>query len=299
MNIFIDGATGFIGSHMMNKLKEEHKVVMLFRDCVWNDWLKEAREGCVRVRGDVLNFRLLKRVLSQYEIEQVYHFAAQAIVRVAQKDPIGCFNTNVMGTVNILEACRQLDVDKVLVMSTDKIFGNVMNAHTKTPLSATEPYGTSKACQDLIAQTFLETYGMNIIVPRSCNAYGYDLSNRIIPNTIRACLRGESPVIFEGEETRRQYICITDLCEALIHLMKHHSYKGVYNIATDNVLTQEEVVKTICDFFSISPRYVKRKKPIHEIKSQSMICSSFGWRHKYSFRDGIKETIKRFKRYGF
>lgn len=299
MNIFVTGSTGFIGSHAINELKKEHKIVILTRDVFWNKWLKEVCQGCTRVNGDILNFRLLKRVLNQYEIDQVYHFAAHAVVKTAYRDPITCFSTNVMGTVNILEACREVDVDKILVMSTDKIYGNKMEAETTSPLVPTEPYGTSKVCQDMIAQTFLKTYGMHILVPRACNAYGYDLSNRIVPNTIRACLKGENPIIFEGEETKRQYIYVMDLCEAIVHLMKHASYKGVYNIATDDVLTQEEVVKTICQFFPVSPRYVEREKPLREIKSQSMVCSGFGWKPQYSFKEGIEETIEQFRKYGW
>jgi nucleoside-diphosphate-sugar epimerase len=137
------------------------------------------------------------------------------------------------------------------------------------------------------------------VIARSCNAYGYDLSPRIIPNTIRSCLRGDPPIIYEGEETKRQYVYVEDLCEALTHLMRRHSYKGVYDIATDDILTQEQVVKTICKYFPISPRLVKREQPILEIKSQSMKIRNFGWKPKHTFSEGIQETIKKFERYGF
>ena len=302
MSVLVTGATGFIGSHLCNQLnKQQSRVVVLVRDILpspWSNWLSNALEGCTFVKGDLLNPKLLRRILAEYHIEHVFHLAAQALVSTALKDPTTTFEVNVMGTVHLLEACRQLDMEKVYVMSTDKIYGNRMEAKENDPPISTGIYETSKSCQDLVAQAFLKTYGLHIVIGRSCNAYGYDLSPRIVPNTIRACMRGESPIIYEGEETVRQYIYVEDLCEAVIHLV-HASYKGPYNIATNDILTQEQVVKKICGFFPVSPRYVEREKPIHEIKSQSMVCSKFGWKPKYSFEEGIKLTIEAFKKWGF
>jgi len=302
MNAFITGSTGFIGSHLCAKLKRTNKVVALFRDIhpsPWGDWLKEALSDCVLVRGDILDDKLIRRVIANYEINHVYHLASQALVKTALKDPANTFETNITGTVNVLEACRQVGVEKVLVMSTDKVYGNKEAARESDPLVSVGIYETSKACQDLITQAYIKTYNMDAIIARSCNAYGYDLSPRIIPNTIKACMRGDPPVIYEGEETKRQYIYIEDLCEALTYLMKSDINQGIFNIATDDILTQEEVVKTICKYFPISPRPVKRERPLLEIQAQSMRPSNFGWKPRHSFEEGIQETIRRFEKHGF
>jgi len=302
MNVFVTGATGFIGSHLCANLKKTNKIVVLFRDIhpsPWGDWLKEALSDCVLIRGDILDDKLIRRILAEYEIHHVYHLAAQSIVKTAIKDPFGTFQTNILGTVNILEACRQVGVEKVLVLSTDKVYGNRVDATEGDPLTSTGIYETSKAAQDLVTQAYIKTYGMAIIIARSCNAYGYDLSPRIVSNTIRACMRGDPPIIYEGEETKRQYIYVEDLCEALTYLMKNDIYQGIFNIATDDILTPKEVVETICRFFPISSRLVKREKPLMEIQSQSMKTSNFGWEPKHSFDQGIQETIRRFEKYGF
>jgi CDP-glucose 4,6-dehydratase len=306
MNVLLTGGTGFIGSHLVNKLKGHHHVVILIRDIpstLWGKWLTEALRGCTIVQGDILNQKLLRRILAEYRIEQVYHLAAQAIVSTALKDPVGTFETNVVGTANLLEACRQVEPDiQILVMSTDKIYGdNRMGVSEDDPLGSTIGiYETSKACEDIVARAFLDTYRLRIKIARSSNVYGYDMSPRIIPNTIRSCLRGESPVIFEGQEkTVRQYIYVEDLVDALIFIMGN---EGVFNIGTDDILTQEEVVKKICSFFSMTPRYVKRDKPIKEIGRQSVNWQklrNLGWTPKHSFEEGIQETIKRFERFGF
>lgn len=302
MNVFVTGATGFIGSHLVSKLKETNKVVCLVRDFLpspWVKWISEALTPSIYVRGDITDDKLIRRILAEYQIEHVYHLASQAIVKTALKDPLGTFQTNILGTINVLEACRQVGVEKVLVMSTDKVYGNRMNAKEGDPLVSVGIYETSKACQDLISQAYMKTYGVGAVIARSCNAYGYDMASRIVSNTIRACLHGDPPIIYEGEETVRQYVYVEDLCAALIHLMRHTPYRGAYNIATDDILTQEQVVKTICKYFPTSPRYIKREKPILEIQSQSMKIHNFGWKPRYNFEEAIQKTIKKFEKYGF
>lgn len=303
MRVFVTGGSGFIGSHLVNELKNENEVVVLIRDrpsgtSPWGKWVVKVLNGCCLVFGDVLNARLLRRVLAEYRVEYVYHLAAQAVVSTALKDPFGTFQTNVLGTLSILEACRQVGVDKVLVMSTDKVYGNRMNSVEIDRLVSTGIYETSKACQDLVAQAFNHAYASNVLIARACNCYGFDFSPRIVSNTIRACLRGESPVIFEGERSLRQYIYVEDLCNALIHLMRH-APRGIYNIATPDIFNQEQVVKTILKLFpDLKPQYMKREAP-KEIHSQSMVCSNFGWKPRHTFGEGIKETIKSFRKYGY
>jgi len=300
-NILVTGATGFIGSHLANKLQKDNNILLLGRDqppSAWTNWLSTALNHCASARGDILDQNLIRRLLAEYNIEQVYHLAAQAIVSSALKDPLGTFQTNITGTINVLEACRQIEVEKVLVLSTDKVYGNRLKASEGDPLVSTGIYETSKSCADLIAQSYIYTYDMSIVIPRSCNAFGYDLSPRIIPNTVRSCLKGEPPIVYEGEETLRQYIYVEDLCDALIHLMKHQPYRGIYNLATQDLLTQKQVVLEVCKYFPMSPRFIKRDKPITEIKSNSMICSDFGWKPKHTFSQAIQETIKKFKQYG-
>lgn len=298
MSVFITGATGFIGSHLAKELSERgSEVVILSRDYIPSKWLDEALSKCIVVKGDVRNLKLIKRILNEYGTQQVYHLAAQAMVKIANQSPTETFDVNVMGTVNIIEACRDCEVKKTLIQSTDKVYGEGLDKTVENSLAPVEIYGMSKACADLIAQNFTKVYGMQIIIARPCNAYGYDRNSRIIPNTIRACLRGEKPIIWKMENTLRQYIFVEDLVEALIFLMENKE-SGIYNIATPDILTPEEIVKTILKFFPhLEPKYIEREQPT-EICQQSMKMNPFGWGPKWTFEKGIEETIKRFRKYG-
>jgi len=295
----VTGATGFIGSHLVKTLIERgEKIVAITHDCKLgvNKWLYHQLRRTIKVNGDVRDIRFLKRVMTQYEIDKVYHLAAQSIVKHAWRTPVNTFDINVMGTVVLLEACRQLEIPKILVQSTDKVYGDQMDAKTISNLKPTEPYGTSKICADLAAQTFIKTYDMNIAITRMCNVFGFDWNNRIIPNTIRSCLKKESPIIFKNDGSKRQYIYVQDAVDALVHVCNFSS--GVQNIATNYILTQKEVVEHILSFFpNMQPRYIE-KSGLREIKSQSMqLRVSPPWKPRFTFVEGVQRTIEAFKKW--
>jgi len=301
--VLCTGSSGFIGSHLVKTLTDSGEdVIALVRDLNPSSrWLTEALGRSIVVLGDVRKFRLMKRIIAQYEVTHVVHCAAWSSVKTAFKNPVGVYETNILGTVNVLEACRQVGVEKVLVMITDKIFGEKLDATENDPLQASEPYATSKACVDLLCDSYHKTYGLNVIRVRPCNVYGLDLySNRIIPNTIKECLRNQPPIIFKGEQKSvRQYIHVADVVSAIMKLINQYSY-GAFNICTEGVLNQADVVLEILKHFpKLEPKYVKREHGPKEIMRQSMILTSFGWKPKYAFDKGIEETIKKFRKYAF
>jgi dTDP-D-glucose 4,6-dehydratase len=184
--------------------------------------------------------------------------------------------------------------------NTDKVYGDELRATVGSKLVPTEPYGTSKACADLIAQTYRQTYGMQVTVIRPSNIYGYDPCNdRIVPNTIKACLAGRSPVIFRNEESKRQYLYIEDFVEVMHDLtaMAMDEVEPIVNIASPTVLSQAEVVNSILQFFPHIKPTLQGKPTLKEIHSQSMGL----YMHVESpteFTEGIRRTIEAFRKYG-
>ncbi len=295
MRAFVTGVSGFVGSHVADRLGD---CVGLVRDGRSSGWLDHALSAATLVRGDVRDERLLRRAFAEYAVDTVFHTAAVSVVASASRDPWGAFSTNVMGTAAVMEAARAAGVKKVVVLSTDKLFGEGLAKPPDAPYVVGEPYASSKVAQDILSASYALTYGMGVVRVRSCNAYGLDRSPRIVPNTVRAALAGASPLVFEGEATKRQYVYIADLVDALVQAASLPS--GAVNVATDDVLTQEEVVRRILavpGFEGLAPAYVRRERPL-EIASQSLAPSDFGWNPKHGFDEGIRKTVELFRRYG-
>ena len=323
MRVLVTGATGLLGSHICRRLGDTDFVVAMVRDRLPSRWLNEALQNCVVVQGDIRDFPFVRRVISEYQIDTVLHLAALASVKIANSDPMTAYEVNVMGTVNVLEACRQMNVKTTLVMQTDKIFGQVKEATATSPILYAGPYETSKSCSFLICESYRDLYGMNILLPIATNMYGFDeFNDRIVPNVIRQCLKGERPYIYKEKDIVRQYIYVEDVVDALLFILNryggHHGVRiihnnkpmyesleypanlyqrqNVFNIAGETK-TQEQVVLEIMKHFpDLTPRYIEGQRT-QEVLFETMELTDFGYVPKTSFADGIKQTIELFKKY--
>lgn len=190
--------------------------------CLVRDWVPQSELVGTRlidkvnvVRGDVRDSALIERTLGEYEVDTVFHLAAQTIVGIANRNPISTFETNVQGTWVMLEACRRSPaVKQIVVASSDKAYGaqEILPYNETTPLQGTHPYDVSKSCADLIAHAYSVTYGLPVAITRCGNFYGGgDLNwNRIVPGTIRSALRGQRPVIRSDGQYVRDYFYVED-----------------------------------------------------------------------------------------
>lgn len=303
-NILVTGGSGFLGSHLVRDLiSKGNTVVVIRRDNRPNRWLDVALSGAIIINGDILDTSLVQRILADYTIQEIYHLASQAILKTIVKDPLTAFNCNVMGCVSVLEVVRRTNLNiRVLVQTTDKVYDwSKMFVTEEEPLGSINGiYEASKVCEDTVARAYQHIYGLNIRISRPSNIYGYDLSDRIVPNTIRDCIKGKHPIIFEGQETMiRNYLYVEDYVSGVEVVMAND---GIFNIGTDDVFTQEDIVKRIAKVFNIEPIYKPNPNKIKELHQQA-VCwdklKALGWKPKYSFNDGLAETIERYKKYGF
>ena len=196
-NIFITGGTGFLGSYLTKALVDYGaNVTLLVRDDIPKSNLYSGDEykSINVVRGSLEDYYLIERILGEYEIDTVFHLAAQAIVGVSNRNPLGTFISNIQGTWNILEASRRSPlIRRVVVASSDKAYGDQekLPYDESMPLQGKHPYDVSKSCADLIAQSYYETYKLPVCITRCGNLYGGgDLNfNRIIPQSIKSILK--------------------------------------------------------------------------------------------------------------
>jgi len=296
--ILVTGASGLIGSHLAADLKENHEVVSLVHHAPRGRWLSEALEGTTVVQADIRDFLSIMTIMARFNVDRVVHAAAIAKVKSAHRDPIGTYDVNVMGAVIVLEAARQLHVKRVILMQTDKVYGEKLGATVEDPYQPSEPYATSKICQGFIAWSYIDTYGMDVIISHSCNVFGFDpFSNRIFPNTIKACLRGEQPLIYTNDNSIREYIFVDDLVDALKLLLKPKVKPGPYNIATGTVKNQKDIVKEVLKHFpGIRAKYDRVKLP-RQIQKQTMKQTRWNWKPGWSFEDAVERTVALFERY--
>jgi CDP-glucose 4,6-dehydratase len=214
----VTGGTGLVGSWLTRSLVEVGADVV----CLVRDWVPQSEllagplAPRVRlVRGDVRDQALMERALGEYEVDCVFHLAAQTVVQTANRNPVSTFESNIQGTWALLEACRRSPMVKAVVFaSSDKAYGahDTLPYDEDAPLHGRHPYDVSKSCADLIAQSYAATYALPVAVTRCGNFYGGgDLNwNRLVPGTIRSVLRGERPVIRSDGTMIRDYFYVED-----------------------------------------------------------------------------------------
>lgn len=307
--VFVTGCTGILGSWLTQALVEAGaEVVGLIRDRVPHSQLfrSGAAARIVQVDGDITDHPLLERALNEYEIEIVFHLAAQPLVRVANRMPAGTFETNVRGTWLLLEACRLAKtVKRIVVASSDKAYGDqdVLPYTEASPLQGRHPYDVSKSCADLIAQAFACTYEMPIGVTRCGNIYGGgDLNwDRIVPGTMRSVLRGEPPVIRSDGSPLRDYLYVSDIVDGYLRLAEQLDdpalHGQAFNFGMDDPKSARDIVEII---IGISDR--PDLKPIilnhasHEIQRQYLSSEKarrvLGWQPVYSLEEGLRRTLE-------
>ncbi len=313
-NVFITGCTGLLGSWLTDALVGRGaNVVGLIRDLVPGSNLKEL--GCWEkinvVRGEVEDYPLLERALNEYEIDTVFHLAAQTIVSIANRSPLSTFESNIKGTWNLLEACRRVEtVKRVVAASSDKAYGT----HEKlpysedAPLQGRHPYDVSKSCADLLARAYFETYDLPVSVTRCGNLYGGgDLNwNRIIPGTIRSVYNGEVPIIRSDGKYIRDYFFVRDAVAGYLLQAEKTAEEGVrgeaFNFSEERQVNVLELVNLILKLMGredIQPEILDQVKG--EIRHQYLDSTKarrvLGWKSLFTLEEGLGETIEWYRRF--
>ena len=307
--VLCTGVTGLVGGWLVAELLDRGAaVVALVRN---TDHRSEfLRSGAFRrvalVAGQLEDFQVLERAINQYEVDTVIHLGAQAIVTAAERSPMQTFESNIRGTYNLLEACRihpEL-VQRVVVASSDKAYGNNHGvAYTEDlPLIANHPYDVSKACGDLIAQTYANTYSLPVAIARCGNIYGGgDLNwNRLVPGTIRAFLQDQCPQIRGDGASVRDYLYVKDAVWAYLALAERAADPGVrgeaFNFSAADPRTVLEVVHGVSELMHtqhLQPNVldVARNEIPNQVLATDKARQVLAWCPRYRLAEGLAETI--------
>jgi CDP-glucose 4,6-dehydratase len=306
--VFVTGATGLLGGWLTKHLLDQGATVTaLVRDWVpASELLRTGLAGRVNiVRGGLSRPHLLERVLGEYEVEIVFHLAAQAIVGIANRNPLSTFESNVRGTWNLLEACRRSAMVKSIVLaSSDKAYGDQERLpYTEAmPLQGRHPYDVSKSCADLIAQSYAHTFGLPLSITRCGNFYGGgDLNwNRVVPGTIRSVLRGERPIIRSDGEYVRDYFYVEDGAAASMLLAErlacNPALRGqAFNFSYENQISVIDFVSLILRKMGSDLKPEVQNQVSNEIRYQYLSAEHarrlLNWVPQFTLDEGLERTV--------
>ncbi len=304
--VVVTGAGGFLGAWLAKALLEKHaQVICLIRDGVPNNMLTMlgVADKVHIVRGDIVNYPDIERAINEYDAKTVFHLAAQALVGIANRSPLSTFETNIKGTWNVLEAARVIDtVEETIVASSDKAYGDqpVLPYTEDASMNGLHPYDASKSCTDILARTYAHTWDMPVTVTRCANLYGGgDLNwNRIVPDTIRALVRKQSPQIRSDGKFMRDYMYVEDAAEAYLCLAEQTAREDVrgkaFNFGLGRPVSVLEVVNELCDIHGerIEPTILNQASG--EIRDQYLDCSLaqqvLGWEPRHDLTQGLTKA---------
>ncbi len=309
--VLVTGCSGFLGPWLCEKLLERGAVVYgldIRRDN--QSRINELTDRMEFVLLDVENYDELDRYIRDRGIQFVFHLAAQALVGEALRDPRATLNTNIVGTINVLEIARKLDeagraMKGIIVASSDKAYGDQVELPyiEKAPMLGRFPYDVSKSCCDLISRSYFHSYGSPVCITRCGNLYGGgDLNwSRIIPGTIRSYIENCHPLIRSDGTPVRDYVYVEDAAEAMLviageMLVNGAIYGEPFNISDDNPLSVLQVVESIQTLMG-QPDLT----PIIECSARGEIQEQFlssaklreltGWKPKVSLAEGLSRTV--------
>jgi CDP-glucose 4,6-dehydratase len=257
------------------------------------------------VHGDICDPPLLERALGEYEVDTVFHLAAQAIVGVANRGPTSTFETNIRGTWTVLEACRRAGVMRTIVASSDKAYGphDELPYRESFPLQPSYPYDVSKAAADMLARSYWHTFGLPVAVTRFANLYGGgDLNfSRLVPEAVVAAIERRSPVIRSDGTPERDFLYVEDAVEAYLaiaQLLDDGRLVGeAFNAGHGEPRSVLEVVELICELSGtgVKPDVRGSGVPSGEISRQWLdsgkLRAATGWEPRIGLEDGLRCTI--------
>lgn len=310
-NLLITGGAGLVGSHLIEALLAKYaNLFVVVRSLDPNSYFasKKFHQKVSLISADLNNAQRIKEIVGQYEIDYIIHLGAQAIVHTAYLNPLQTLQTNIMGTVHVLEAARSFPKIKgVIVASSDKAYGKMKkNSYKETdPLQGDHPYEVSKSATDHITQMYFKTYGLPVVITRFGNIFGPgDLNlNRLIPEMCRCILTKQTLDLRSDGTFRRDYLYVKDVVNGYLKILKKfNQVKGeVFNFGSADNLSVLGVIKKSQKILGCKIPYKILNIQKNEIPIQSLQYVKakrlLGWKPNYTFAKGLVPTFVWYQRY--
>ena len=320
--ILVTGGAGFIGSNFVKLMigrHSEYRIInvdaLTYAGNLENLKDIDNKENYIFVKADIRDRKMIEEIFKTYDIDSVVNFAAESHVDRSIEEPEVFLTTNVIGTQTLLDVAKKywkINPDdkyckeykegvKFLQVSTDEVYGALgetgMFVETM-PLMPNSPYSASKASADMVVRAYSETFGMPVNITRCSNNYGpYQFPEKLIPLMINNCLNEKDlPVYGDGMQVR-DWLHVSDHCDAIDTVLHKGKDGEVYNIGGNNEKANIEIVNLIIDTLGKSEDLIKyvKDRPGHDRRyaiDNSKITRELGWKPAYTFEQGMKETIQ-------
>ena len=307
MKVVLTGGAGFIGSNLAHHWRKTHPAdeVVVFDLLTYagrRESISDLEEGGLRfVRGDIADLAGVAPVVEGADL--VVHLAAETHNDRAIADPTPFLRTNVVGTGVLLEACRRADVGRFHHVSTDEVFGSLALGTPErftenSPYRPRGPYSASKAGSDHLVRAWAETYGMPVTISNCGNNFGpFQFPEKLIPRAIVRLTRGQRVPLFGDGQHVRDWIFVTDHCEALDQIVHHGRPGSTYLVSGENELSNRAIVDHLLTLFGRGPDAIERvaDRPGHDRRyalDPGRLKSELGWSPRHAFSDALAETVE-------
>lgn len=306
--VLVTGSEGFIGSHLTERLVElGANVTALVQYNSFNNWgwidtfNKEVKNNIKVVTGDIREYDGLKRAIKDQEI--VFHLAALITIPYSYESPLAYVRTNIEGTTNVLEACREYNVEKIIHTSTSETYGTALYVpiDENHPLHGQSPYSASKIGADKIAESYFRSFNLPVATIRPFNTYGPRQSARaVIPTIISQILSGKTEIKLGSLTPTRDFNYVKDTAEAFVKIAESDKTIGeTLNAGSNYEISIFDTVKKIIDFIGRDVKIIcddERIRPQNSevtrlLADNTKIKNLTEWTPRYSLDNGLKETI--------
>lgn len=316
--LLVTGGAGFIGSNFINYFLRRNKsyIIVNFDNLTSEGNINNLRElerspRYHFVKGSICNKDLVNYVIKRHCPDYIINFASETNVQKSLANPMPFFETNVLGTLTLLESSRYFwskhnyEGNCFVQVSTDEVYGYNSNGDYFTEdsvLNPENPFSVSKASSDLLVKSFYDNYGFPAIISRCCSCYGpYQQITSFIPSCIRNAIENNQILINdENSNNKREWIHVLDHCTALIKILFFGKYGETYNISSGVNASNIELARKILKILGKpEDRIDTTIKEDTQIKQHSVnsykIRNNLNWSHKFNLEDGILETIRWYK----
>ncbi len=306
--ILVTGGMGFIGSNFVRHLLIAHPAVrvvnldrLTYAGNPRNLADLDGDSRCVFIRGDICDEKLVGETLTGHGVGDIVHFAAETHVDRSILQAEDFIRTNVQGTRVLLDAARKVGVHRFLHISTDEVYGSLGSSGAFTEESAllpNSPYAASKAGADVLARAYHVTYGLPVIITRTCNNYGpYQFPEKFIPLLIVNAFRGEALPIYGDGLYVREWLHVEDHCHALARVLAAGRPGEVYNIGSGEERVNLEVAREVLTLTGQSESLIRHVKdrPGHDRRyalDDTKIRRELGWAPTIRFEEGLRRSVE-------